>query len=201
MAAAKAAIRASQDFLHGQELKCITGPIPAASKTHQSQKPRNCKWLQTHQVTSMELASLIWNSDLRDCRTPPNLLTHCDGCGATFSIAHGIKCKTGGIVIQPYDQIKLELQDLSVEETEGMCLHQQKNVVIFFLWISESIKLIAFWPCVSRFLMHHPTFIWNRKQSFFPICTKRRGNTSKPAWTNAGPSLPLWFQEMEWLEM
>ena len=50
---------------------------------------------------------------------------------------------------------------VDVEETKGMCLHQQKNVVIFFLWISGSIKLIAFWQCVSRILMHHPAFIGN----------------------------------------
>ena len=36
---------------------------------------------------------------LRYCRTPPNLPTHCDGCGAQFSIAHGHECKKGGFVI------------------------------------------------------------------------------------------------------
>ena len=45
------------------------------------------------------------------------------------------------------------------------------------------MKLIAFWTCVSRILMHHATSIGNRKQSFFLMCVKRR-NTSKPAWTN-----------------
>ena len=33
--------------------------------------------------------------------------------------------------------------------------------------------------------------IGSRTQSFFPMITKRRRNTSNPAWTNAGISLPL----------
>ena len=50
---------------------------------------------------------------LRYCITPPNLPTHCDGCGAKFSIAHGLECKKGGLVIQRHDKIKFELQDLA----------------------------------------------------------------------------------------
>jgi len=38
--------------------------------------------------------------------------------------------------------------------------------------------------------------IGNQKQSFL----KRRRNTSKPAWTNAIISLPMWFHAMECLE-
>ena len=53
-------------------------------------------------------------------------------------------------------------------------LHQKKNV-----WISGITKLIALWTLVLRILMHHPTFIGYRKQSF------------KPAWTNAFTSLPF----------
>ena len=52
-----------------------------------------------------------------------------------------------------------------------------------------SIKLIAFWTFESRILMHHPTFIGNRKQTLFPMNVKRRRNTSKPAWTNVITSL------------
>ena len=50
---------------------------------------------------------------LRYCRTPPNLPTYCDCCGTKFSIAHGLECKTGGIVIQRQDEIKFEHQGLS----------------------------------------------------------------------------------------
>ena len=65
--------------------------------------------------------------------------------------------------------------------------------------ISGNIKLIAFFTCISRILMHHRTFIGNRKQSSFPRSAKRRRNTSKPVWTNAVNSLPLWFHVMEFL--
>ena len=50
--------------------------------------------------------------------------------------------------------------------------------------------------CASRILVHHTTLIGNRKQSFFPMSAKRR-NTSKPVWTTAVTSLPLWFYVME----
>ena len=43
------------------------------------------------------------------------------------------------------------------------CLHQKKN---------GNTNLIAFWTWVSRTLMHHPTFIRNRKQSVFPMSAK-----------------------------
>ena len=39
--------------------------------------------------------------------------THCDGCGAKFSIAHGLECEKGGLVIQRHDEIKFRLQDLA----------------------------------------------------------------------------------------
>ena len=52
----------------------------------------------------------VWH--LRCYRTPPNLSTHCDGCGAKFVIAHGLKCNDGGLVNQRHDEIKFELEDL-----------------------------------------------------------------------------------------
>ena len=50
---------------------------------------------------------------IRYCRTPSNLPTHCDGFGARFSVAHGLECKKGELVIQRHDEIKFELQDLA----------------------------------------------------------------------------------------
>ena len=73
---------------------------------------------------------------------PPNIPTYCDSCRARFSVAHGLDCKKGGLVIQRHCEIKFKLQDLAaralipsvvrdepqiypgrsadVEETEGM---------------------------------------------------------------------------------
>ena len=42
----------------------------------------------------------------------PNLPTHCGGCGVKFSMAHGLECQIGGLLIQCHDEIKSELQDL-----------------------------------------------------------------------------------------
>ena len=72
MAAAKAAIRTSIDWLHEQELKRITDRIPAATNRTILVSQETGKWMQTPPSfdTSMELASLIWNSEMHciiDC--------------------------------------------------------------------------------------------------------------------------------------
>ena len=108
MAAAKAAIRTSQDCLHEQELKRIADPRSATTKG-------TGKSLQTP-PSNVDGTCLSGFSALhrRCCRTPPNLPTHCYGCGAKFYIAHGFECKNGGLVIQRrHDKIKFELQDLA----------------------------------------------------------------------------------------
>jgi hypothetical protein len=67
------------------------------------------------------------------------------------------------------------------------------------------IKMMDRYDCVylselsfSVGLMHHPTFIGNWKPSFFPMSAKRGRNSSKPEWTNAVTSLPLWFHVIKW---
>ena len=65
-ATAKAAVRTSRDSLHEQELKHITGPIPAPAKRTILRSQETGKLLQTppRYDTSMELAALIWNSEM-----------------------------------------------------------------------------------------------------------------------------------------
>ena len=93
-----------------------------------------------------------------------------------------LECKKGGIVIQHHDKIKFEFQDIvaralirsvvrdepqsypgrsaDVEENEGMSTPTEER----------GNKLIAFWTCESRILMHHPifnsslSFAWARKE-------------------------------------
>ena len=84
-------------------------PFSGAEKQASGCKP--------HQVTSMEFASLIRNSEM-PCifdivEHPPISPTHCDGCGAKFYIVNGLECKKGGLVIKRHDEIKFELQDLA----------------------------------------------------------------------------------------
>ena len=66
MAAAKAAIRTSRDSLHEQGLKRITDPITASTKRTILICQETCKELQTPPSydTSMELVSLLWNSEM-----------------------------------------------------------------------------------------------------------------------------------------
>ena len=50
---------------------------------------------------------------LRYARTPPDLPKKCDGCDATFNVAHGLSCKKGGLVILRHNEIRDELGALS----------------------------------------------------------------------------------------
>ena len=173
MAAAKSAIGASKDRLHEQELKRITDPILAATESTNLRGQEIGKGLQTppSYINGTYLSDLEFRDELhrRYCRTPPNLPTHCDDCGAQFSIAHDLECKKGGLVIERHDEIKFELQDFTasalipsfvrrgephiypgrradVLKRPKECRPQQKNVVE----ISVDIKLIAFCTCVLR---------------------------------------------------
>ena len=187
MAAAKAAIRTAKDRRHEWELKRITDPIPAATKRTILRSQETGTWLQTPPsyvngtcLSEMEFRDAL---HLRYCRTPPNLHTRCDGCGAKFSIAHGIECKKGGLVIQITDEIKFELQDLAasalipsvvrdepqifsgrsadVEETEETSTptEERGDLLISNLWKHQTDCILD--VRVSRILMHHPTFIRN----------------------------------------
>ena len=44
------------------------------------------------------------------------------------------------------------------------------------------------------------SYTGHQKQSFFPMNVKKRRNTSKPVWSNAATSHPLWYHAMEGLE-
>ena len=116
------------------------------NQTHHSQKPRNRQVAENPTQWNLRFRGAL---HLRYCRTPPNLPTHCDGCGAKFSMAHGLECKKGGLVIQRHDEIKFELQDLAARALipsvvrdepqiyQGLAqrlkdfLHQQTNVVMY----------------------------------------------------------------------
>ena len=56
----------SRDSLHDHELKRLTDPIPAATKRTIVKSHETGKWLQAPPSydTSMELAYLIWNSEM-----------------------------------------------------------------------------------------------------------------------------------------
>ncbi len=50
---------------------------------------------------------------LRLALSPRDLESHCDGCGAKFSVSHGLACKHGGLVISRHNEIRDELSDLA----------------------------------------------------------------------------------------
>ena len=141
-----------RDSLCKQEFKRITDPIVAATKRTILRQVAPSEENETS-LSDMEFRDAL---HLRYCRKPPNLPTHCDGCGAKVSLAQGLECKKGGKAIQRHDEIKFELQDLFARalipsashlqsatthkstqvvahmlKRQKECLHQQKNVVTY----------------------------------------------------------------------
>ena len=100
MTEAKTAIQTSKDSLHERELKRFVDPIPEATKHTILRSQETGKWLQT--PPSYVNGTCLSDMEFRDtlqfqyCRTPPNLHTHCDGCGSKFPVAYGLECKKGG---------------------------------------------------------------------------------------------------------
>ena len=80
------------------------------------------------------------------------------------------------------------------------CLHQQ-NAVISFSGLSRNTKLIAFWTCLSRILMHHPTFIENRSSPSFPWARKDKEihpSLSAPKPSLLSPNGFMWWSAWKW---
>ena len=108
--AVNSAARAYPQGAYAPELKRITAPIPAVTKCTILRIQETDKWLQT--PPSYANGTCLSEIEFRDAlhlryfRTPPNLPTHCDGCGAKISLAQGFEGKKGGLVIPHYDEIK-----------------------------------------------------------------------------------------------
>jgi len=45
--------------------------------------------------------------------SPPDLPSHCDGCGHPFTVQHGLACSLGGLVLARHNELRDELADLA----------------------------------------------------------------------------------------
>ncbi|CEM23962.1 unnamed protein product, partial [Vitrella brassicaformis CCMP3155] len=52
---------------------------------------------------------------IRYAYEPPKMPTHCDGCGAAYSLDHALNCGVGGLVIRRHNEVVDVLCDLSAK--------------------------------------------------------------------------------------
>jgi hypothetical protein len=74
-------------------------------------------WLtqRLHRLNGNLLSKEEWrdNARLRYSLRPKGLCKRCDGCGAGFTVEHGLSCKKGGLVVQRHDDLRDEVGELA----------------------------------------------------------------------------------------
>ena len=66
-------------------------------------------------VNGMELGGQEWRDAffLQYGLEPPDLLSHCDGCDAKFTLRHILDCKKGGLVTERHNELRYGVADLA----------------------------------------------------------------------------------------
>jgi hypothetical protein len=65
---------------------------------------------------------------IRCARSPGDLPSHCDGCGAKCSVRHALQCKHGGLDIGRHDEIKGELGDLGTKALGSIAVRDEPRI-------------------------------------------------------------------------
>ena len=66
-------------------------------------------------VNGTELGAQEWRDSffLGNGIDPPDLPSHCDGCGAAFTIYHALYCKKGGLIMARHNKIHDGVRNLA----------------------------------------------------------------------------------------
>ncbi len=56
---------------------------------------------------------------------PPDLPSHCDGCGHQFTVHHGLACSLGGLVLALHNELCDELPDLAACAFTASAVHNE----------------------------------------------------------------------------
>ncbi len=98
-------------------LETILGELDCDTRRTILQGKETGQWLSVMPSTlnGTELSAQEFRDALllRHARTPGDLPSHCDGCGAKFDVRHALGCKVGGLVILRHNEINEELCDLA----------------------------------------------------------------------------------------
>ena len=123
----RAGARSRKERTEG-ELAEVKRRMEGASKATQKKLGRigECgAWLvlQPNKLNGTCLTAEEWrdNARIRYGYRPVDLCSHCDGCGAGFTVEHGLSCKKGGLVGIRHDDVRDEAGGLA-----AMALTQSK---------------------------------------------------------------------------
>ena len=90
-------------------------PVLHARRLRRATKTGACLTVHPSTVNVTELGAQEWRDAffLRYVLEPPDILTHCDGCQAKFSIRHALDCKKGGLVTSRHNELRDRVADLA----------------------------------------------------------------------------------------
>ena len=83
----------------------------------------------TYNGTELSASEFRDRLHMRYCLEPLNLNTHCDGCGAKFSITHALSCKVGGLVHLRHNEVKEELALLCSQAFSPSAVRDEPMIV------------------------------------------------------------------------
>ncbi|CEL99221.1 unnamed protein product [Vitrella brassicaformis CCMP3155] len=133
------------------------------------------------------------NMAIRYAYERPKMPTHCDGCGATYSLDHALNCGVGGLVIRRHNEVVDVLCDLSAKawgesavRKEGVIVEPEEgekevrtDMVVRGVW--ERQKDVSFDLCTRAKAKkaHHSRVCEDKFIHFTPLCVTVDGFFSR----------------------
>ena len=117
---------------HSQSFSNALNSIPSQISQQIKTSAETGAWLHTipttYNGTELSAQELRDRQPLCYCCEPLNLHSHCDGCGAKFSITHALSCKVGGLVHMQHNKVKEELAQLCAKAFSPSAVRDEPKI-------------------------------------------------------------------------
>ena len=71
---------------------------------------------------------------------PPDLLSHCDGCGAAFTICHALEYKKGGLIMASHNELRDGVASLAGKAFNPTHMHNDPKIFTGRALLGEKAK-------------------------------------------------------------